>query len=90
MAKTQKTLTPIEQMAAEVRKNVLEVLIPCDSKKHPIHFVGKVAPLAKAIGVTDPTLRALAEGRSVSLNTITKAQAYFNAQAAENTATEPA
>lgn len=89
MTKAKVTLTAVDQMVVDVRNEVLTILVPCDSKKAPLHFLGKVAPVAKAIGITDPTLRSFAEGNSVSASTLSKIQAYLTGRAeSAETATE--
>jgi hypothetical protein len=81
-----KKMTPVEQMTVEIRNELLTVLVPC--KTRPFHFSPgvKVAPVAKAIGITDPTLRSFAEGASVSLSTLSKIRAYLDRRADESTA----
>lgn len=86
-----RTLSPIEQMTVDVRNELLTVIIPCSAKNEPFHFSPRgerVGAVAKAIGVTDPTLRAFAAGKSVSTGTVAKVQRYFeqrNAEQAEPT-----
>ena len=75
---SKRTLTPVEQMTVEIRDELLTILVPC--KTRPFHFAPgvKVAPVAKAIGITDPTLRSFSEGASVSLSTLSKIRAYLD------------
>lgn len=77
---SKRTLTAVEQMVVDTRNEVLVVLRPCKNKAEGLHFLGKVAPIAKAIGVTDPTLKAFAEGASVSNRTLSLIRAYLDSR----------
>jgi hypothetical protein len=79
-----KTKSPVEQLVDETRNELLaNVLIPCKTKGEPFHFSPRgmrVATVAKAIGITDPTLRAFAEGKVVSMGTLSKIRGYLDAR----------
>lgn len=76
-----KKLTAVEQMVVDTRNELLTVIIPCRAKGEPFHFSPRgerVATVAKQVGVTDPTLRAFAEGKSVSNRTLSLVRAYLD------------
>lgn len=82
--------TAVDQMTTEIRNELLTVLVPC--KTRPFHFAPgvKVAPVAKAIGITDPTLRSFAEGKSVSVSTLSRIRAYLDSRVQDEPAAENA
>ena len=74
-------LTPVEQMAVDVRNELLTVLVPCKVKPFHLHPDSpSIASIAKAVGVTDPTLRSFAEGNTVSVTTLGRIQAFLTSR----------
>ena len=72
-------VTDVDRMQAEIRGDLLTVMVPCKAKGE-FHFAPgvKVLPIAKAIGITSPTLDAFARGSTVSLTTLSKIRAYLD------------